>query len=352
RGYVLEYILLETGFNEKEVWDAIRGCGGDKAPRPDGFNFKFIRIFWDIIKSNSIEAVMWFWEKMEISRGCNASFVTIIPKYQLEILAKHYENNGVVEVCLRSSFMSILVNESPTEEFELERDVRQGDHLSPFLFILAAEGLNAIVNEAVEKEWNKENAKALMCILKCFEKVSGLKVNYNKSKLYGIGVNDEELVDMARWMGCGIGEFLFTYLGLPIGIDRDGRFLKIVSSRSRCFQVWSRKRIYRWKVELVKRYGTSWRRKSLVTFDLAMSVWDKVFSWWKLGSVIAFSIGFFFHPVEMLTFLVIFLVFGKRSFGHGGTTYGRKEMLVFLASRFQAQIKLFKIFNSKATNGL
>ena len=30
---------------------------------------------------------------------------------------------------------------------------------------------------------------------------------------------------------------------------------------------------------------------SLVTCDLAMSVWDKIFSWWKTGSVNAFSIA-------------------------------------------------------------
>ncbi|GJY92863.1 putative RNA-directed DNA polymerase, partial [Tanacetum coccineum] len=150
-----------------------------------------------------------------------------------------------VETFLRSSTMSVLVNGSPSEEFGLERGVRQGDPLSPFLFILAAKGLNAIVSEAVEKgiftgvkvgenkvvvshlqyaddtiflgEWNKDNAKSRMCILKCFEEVSGLRVNYNKSKLYGIGVEDRELSDMARWMGCGIGEFPFMYLGLSIG---------------------------------------------------------------------------------------------------------------------------------------
>ncbi|GJZ19751.1 ribonuclease H-like domain-containing protein [Tanacetum coccineum] len=56
-----------------------------------------------------------------------------------------------------------------------------------------------------------------MCIPKCFEEVFGLRVNYNKSKLYGVGVNEREVMDMASWMGCGVGEFPFTYLGLPIG---------------------------------------------------------------------------------------------------------------------------------------
>ncbi|GKE69882.1 reverse transcriptase domain, reverse transcriptase zinc-binding domain protein, partial [Tanacetum coccineum] len=147
-----------------------------------------------------------------------------------------------VDICLRSASMSILVNGSPSEEFGLERGVRQGNPLSSFLFILAAEGLNAIVSEAVEKgifrgvvvgenkvivshlqyaddtiffeEWSKENAKSLMCILEWFEEVSGLRVNYNKSKIYGVGVNDG---DMARWMRYGTREFPFTYLGLPIG---------------------------------------------------------------------------------------------------------------------------------------
>ncbi|GJR11179.1 cysteine-rich receptor-like protein kinase [Tanacetum coccineum] len=56
-----------------------------------------------------------------------------------------------IESCLRSSTVSILVNGSPTYEFYLERRVRQGDMISPFLFILAAEGLNVVIKEAVDK---------------------------------------------------------------------------------------------------------------------------------------------------------------------------------------------------------
>lgn len=35
-----------------------------------------------------------------------------------------------------------------------------------------------------------------MCILKCFEEVSGLKVNMTKSRLYGVGVTLGEVIAM------------------------------------------------------------------------------------------------------------------------------------------------------------
>ncbi|GKA78596.1 hypothetical protein Tco_0785133 [Tanacetum coccineum] len=70
---------LEMGFSENEAWEAICRCGGDKAPGPDGFNFRFIRKAWEVLKPDLLAAIAWFWENMEISRGCNA-LVTIMPK--------------------------------------------------------------------------------------------------------------------------------------------------------------------------------------------------------------------------------------------------------------------------------
>jgi hypothetical protein len=56
-----------------------------------------------------------------------------------------------IRECVRTATASVLVNGSPTEEFPLERGLRQGDPLSLFLFLLAAEGLNVLMEAVVEQ---------------------------------------------------------------------------------------------------------------------------------------------------------------------------------------------------------
>ncbi|GJS64753.1 RNA-directed DNA polymerase, eukaryota, reverse transcriptase zinc-binding domain protein [Tanacetum coccineum] len=48
-----------------------------------------------------------------------------------------------------SAKTSILVNRSPTLEFYLRRRLRQGDPLSPFLFIIVMEGLHMALNDSL-----------------------------------------------------------------------------------------------------------------------------------------------------------------------------------------------------------
>ncbi|XP_071691484.1 uncharacterized protein [Rutidosis leptorrhynchoides] len=70
----------------------------------------------------------------------------------MELMGFRAKWRGWILSCLKSASISVLVNGSPTSEFKLERGVRQGDPLSPFLFIIVAEGLNVMTKKAVYKK--------------------------------------------------------------------------------------------------------------------------------------------------------------------------------------------------------
>ncbi|KAL9683503.1 hypothetical protein QQ045_015325 [Rhodiola kirilowii] len=149
---------------------------------------------------------------------------------------------GWMTECYSSASLSILINGSPTKEIPMERGLRQGDPLSPFLFLLAAEGLSRILNSAVQKgkisgvEWVKNGSPlthlqfaddtVLFCkpdllevrkisyILNTFALCSGLELNLSKCRCIGVGLKEEEVQKFAAVLGCPVGKFPLTYLGM------------------------------------------------------------------------------------------------------------------------------------------
>nr|GEW08398.1 RNA-directed DNA polymerase, eukaryota, reverse transcriptase zinc-binding domain protein [Tanacetum cinerariifolium] len=178
---------------------------------------------------------------------------------------------------LSSTTSSILINRSPTREFNISRGLRQGDPLSPILFIIAMEGLHVAIEDDIAAglyrglkvntlilshlffaddtlfigEWSRANIKSLVSILDCFHRVSGLKINLLKSNLFGIGVPFEEVSLFASITSCNAMQTPFSYLGLPIDCN-----MANVRSWELIFEKFS-KRLSKWKSSLLSIGGRS-----------------------------------------------------------------------------------------------
>ncbi|GJZ95008.1 hypothetical protein Tco_0667211 [Tanacetum coccineum] len=61
---------------KRAVWD----CGMINPPGPDGVTFGFIRRYWSLIEKDVVAAVQHFFTSGNFPKGCNASFIALIPK--------------------------------------------------------------------------------------------------------------------------------------------------------------------------------------------------------------------------------------------------------------------------------
>ena len=61
---------------------------------------------------------------------------------------------------------------------------------------------------------------ALKNMLLTFQQSTGLKVNFAKSSMIPLNIDESEATMLAAVLGCMIGQLPFTYLGLPLGTTR------------------------------------------------------------------------------------------------------------------------------------
>lgn len=71
--------LIEE-FTMEEVKEAVWICEGDKSPRPDGFNFTFIKSCWETIKEEIFGVLVQIHANGKVPRAFKSSFVALIGK--------------------------------------------------------------------------------------------------------------------------------------------------------------------------------------------------------------------------------------------------------------------------------
>ena len=130
------------------------------------------------------------------------------------LIRYHFPNNliEIIMSCISSVSTSLLFNGGSLEPFKPSRDIRQGDPLSLYIFILCMEHLSQLIQEKCEaKVWcpvkasrsgpslshlffaddlvlfakaNADNCNAIREVLDTFCRCSGQTVSDSKSKVY------------------------------------------------------------------------------------------------------------------------------------------------------------------------
>lgn len=151
---------------------------------------------------------------------------------------------------LRNGTVSVKINNSVGPYFQSCKGVRQGDSISPFLFILAVECLTKMILNAQKNglfsglaadlipngiavlqyaddtiiciEDGIDKAVNLKLLLYLFELMSGLKISFIKSEVLCVGGDDSVLQKYVDLFGCQIGHFPMKYLGVSVSYSSLG----------------------------------------------------------------------------------------------------------------------------------
>ncbi|KAK3193362.1 hypothetical protein Dsin_024672 [Dipteronia sinensis] len=165
-----------------------------------------------------------------------------------ELMRNYHKDDGSpkssLKVCIKTPKFSISINGELAGLFHSKRGLRQGDHMSPYLFVIAMEVLTKLLAKHIQESphykyhWKYGKIKLshlcfaddliMFChgstpsttILKMslddFSSLSGLKANPTKSNIFLSSVPNDSRQQLINILGYNVGSLPIRYLGIPI----------------------------------------------------------------------------------------------------------------------------------------
>lgn len=148
-----------------------------------------------------------------------------------------------VHSLISSTFFSLLINGIPSRPFSPSRGIKQGDPLSPFLFVIMAEGLGRLTKHALHSQLLKgisihntlattyqqfvddnmlfgyqsvQEATTFKALMKDFSDASGTSTNKAKSQIFFFHTPPIIQRAIAHTLGFTIATLPSNYLGTPL----------------------------------------------------------------------------------------------------------------------------------------
>jgi hypothetical protein len=194
---------------------------------------------------------------------------------------------SLIMACVRSVSYSIVVNGTPVGHINPSRGLRQGDPISPYLFLLCAEVLSSMLSKAESAgvitgvptskrgpklthlffaddsllfcKANSVEWRRLTKILERYEDASGQKLNKDKTSIFfSRNTSQEKREEIARLSGLSATQSYEKYLGLPTMVGRS-RYNSFKSIKDR---VWNR--LNDWKAKFLSQAGKEILIKAVV----------------------------------------------------------------------------------------
>ncbi|XP_039037375.1 uncharacterized protein LOC120174667 [Hibiscus syriacus] len=133
---------------------------------------------------------------------------------------------GWILACITNPGYSIVFNGTIVGYFKGARGVRQGDPLSPYIFVLAMNVLSSLLNVAAKKgvfsyhpkckKGSLDSVIGVQIVLDSFYSMSGLKLNASKCEIFYAGISAEQCAAIKELTCFKLGNLSVRYLGVPL----------------------------------------------------------------------------------------------------------------------------------------